>query len=190
MTNGAGEEKQEVMCDKVETVQGFCYHGNRFNVSGLCEAAVTARTRLGWKKFRECGEILFGKRFSLLMKGKIYKSYVSSAMLYESKTWCLRENKVAILRRAERSMVRAMCGVKLVGKRNTEELMDMLGLKEAADNLARDNDIWWYGHVLRQPGKDVLMKTIVHKVDGKPKQGRLRMKWKKQVEGSMRRIGF
>ena len=32
-------------------------------------------------------------------------------MLYGSETWFLKENKVAILRRAEKSMVRAMCGV-------------------------------------------------------------------------------
>ena len=62
MTNGAGELQQEVMCDEVETVKGFCYLGNRLNASGRCEAA---RTRVGWKKFRECGEILFKKRFSL-----------------------------------------------------------------------------------------------------------------------------
>ena len=107
--NGA-EVQQEVMCDEVKIVKGFCCLGNRLNASGGCEAAVTARTRVGWKKFRECEEILFGKRFSLQMKGKVYKSYVRSAtsMLYESKTWCLRENEVAILRRAERSMVSAM----------------------------------------------------------------------------------
>ena len=97
------------------------------------------RTRVRWKKFRECGEILFGKRYSLQMKGKIYKSYVRSAILYESKTWCLRENEVAILRKAERSMLRAMCSVKLVDKRNTKKLIDMLRLKEAADKLGRAN---------------------------------------------------
>ena len=59
-------------------------------------------------------------------------------MLYGSKTWCLREIEVAVLR-AERSMVRAMCSVMLVDKWNTEELMDMLGLKKAADKLARAN---------------------------------------------------
>ena len=51
----------------------------------------------------------------------------------------LRENKVAILRRAKRPIMTAMCDVKLVDKRNTEELMDMVGLKEAADKLARAN---------------------------------------------------
>ena len=86
------------MCDEVETVKGFCYLGNRLNASGGCEVAVTARTRLGWKKFRECGEIRFGKRFSLRMKGKIYKSYVRSAtgMLCGSEMWCSRKNEVAI----------------------------------------------------------------------------------------------
>ena len=82
------------------------------------------------------------------MTGKVYKNYVRSAMLYGSELHCLRENKVAILRRAERSMVRAICSVKLVDKRNIVELMDMSGLKEAAD-MARANDVRWYGHVLR-----------------------------------------
>ena len=47
-------------------------------------------------------------------------------MLYISETWCLRENKVAILRPTERAMIRAMYGVKLMDKKNTEELMVML----------------------------------------------------------------
>ena len=62
-------------------------------------------------------------------------------MLYGSEMWCLKENEVAILKRAERSMVRTMCGVKLVDKKNTVELMDMLELKEVADNLARANGV-------------------------------------------------
>ena len=130
-------------------MKGFCYCGDRLNASGECEAAVTARTRVGWKKFKECGEIWFRKRFSLQIKGKIYNNYVRSTMLYGSKTWCLRENEVAVFRRAERSMVRAMCGVQLVDKRNTEDLMDILGLKEAANKPAKANGMRWYGHVLR-----------------------------------------
>ena len=87
VTNSAGEVQQEVKCDEVETVKGFCY---RLNASGGCEVAVIARTRLGWKKFRESGEILFEKkRFSLQIKGKTYKSYVRSAILCRSKAWCL-----------------------------------------------------------------------------------------------------
>ena len=78
-----------------------------------------------------------------------------------------------------------MCGVKLVDKRNTEKLVDVLGLKEAADKLARANGVRWYRHVLRRSEEDVLMKAMVHEVDGKRKQGRAKMKWREQVEGNM-----
>ena len=37
--NGVGEVQQEVMCDEVETVKGFCYFDNMLNASGGCEAA-------------------------------------------------------------------------------------------------------------------------------------------------------
>ena len=97
-------------------------------------------------------------------------------MLCGRETWCLKENEVAISKRAEKFMVRAMCGVKLVDKRNIMELMDMLGLKEAADKLTRANGMKWYDHVLRRPEEDVLMMAMVHEVDGKRKQGRPKMK--------------
>ena len=53
------------LCEEVESVRGFCYLGDRVNTSGGCEAAVTARARIGWVKFKECGELLNSKRFSL-----------------------------------------------------------------------------------------------------------------------------
>ena len=78
MTNGEGEVQQEVMCDEVETVKGFCYLGNSLNASEGYEAAVTARTRVEWKQFREYGEMLYGKRFFLQMKGKVYRVQTKS----------------------------------------------------------------------------------------------------------------
>ena len=76
------------------------------NASGGCEAAVTARARIEWEKFKECGELLNSKRFSHKMKGMVYQSCVRAAMLYGSETWCLRENEMAILRWTKRATVR------------------------------------------------------------------------------------
>ena len=61
----------EKLCNEVETVNEFCYLGDRLNSSGGCEPAVTARVRIGWVRFRECGELLPGNRFPLKMKGKV-----------------------------------------------------------------------------------------------------------------------
>ena len=121
-------ESVEELCEEEETVRGFCYLGDRVNASGGCEAAVTARTRIGWVKFKECGELLNSKRFSFKMKGMVYCSSVRSVILYGCKTWCLRENET------ERAMVRAMCGAKLMEKKRTEALMEMLGLRETGSD--------------------------------------------------------
>ena len=109
----------------METVSKFTYLGNRLNATGGCETAVTAKSRIDWIKFRECIEILKGRRFLLKFKGMVYKSCVRPAMLYGSEAWCLQEKEMSILRRTEKAMIQAMCCVKLLDQRNSDELMDM-----------------------------------------------------------------
>ena len=82
------------------------------SAGGGCEAVVTTRARCAWVKYRECGELLYC-RFPLRLKGAVHRSYVGPAILYGSEAWCLRESEMGILRRTERSTVRAMCGVLL-----------------------------------------------------------------------------
>jgi len=55
---------------------------------------------------------------------------------------------MVISRRTERSMVRAMCGVKLMDRKNTKELMDTLGLQDTMDKSKWGTMV--YGHVLRR----------------------------------------
>ena len=163
-------------------VRGFCYLGDRVNACGGCEAAVTTRARIGWLKFRECEELLNSKRFSLTVKGMFYRSCVRVAMLYGSETWCLRENKIAVLRRTERTMVRAMCGAKLMERKKTEELMEMLGLKETVVQMGKANGVRWYGQVLR--------KALEFEVRDKRKRGRPKKTWKTQVEKQSKSVGL
>ena len=80
------EPCEEIFSNQVEFVKSICYLGNRLNASGGSEAAVTARNRIGWIKFRECGELLYGRKFLLKMKGRICQSCVRSAMPYGSDT--------------------------------------------------------------------------------------------------------
>lgn len=176
--------------DEVETVNAFNYLGDRINACGGCEAAVTLRMRLGWLKFRECGELLTGRRFTLRMKGRIYQSCVRSCMLYGSETWTLKEDELSILRRTERAMVRTMCGVKLTDRKKSDELMELLGLSETIDRLARANAVRWYGHVLRRDECDVLRRALDFQVEGKRRRGRPKAMWKSQVEEESRRIGL
>ena len=91
---------------------------------------------------------------------------------------------MAILRRTERAMVRAMCGAKLMEKRRTEELMEMLGLEETAVQMAKANGVRWYGHVLRK------RKALEFEVSGRRKPGRPKKMWKMQVEKKSKSVGL
>ena len=183
-------ELVEELCEEVEKVRRFCYLGDRVNASGGCEAAVTARARIGWVKFRECGELVNSKRFSLKVKGMVYRSCVRVAMLYGSETWCLRENKIAILRRTERAMVRAMSVAKLMEKKRTEDLMEMLGWTKTVVQMAKANGVSWYGHVLRRDDGHVLRKALEFEMKGKKKRGRPKKTWKTQVDKESKSVCF
>ena len=63
--------------------------------------------------FKNCGKLLYLNRFYLKLKDALYKSYVKPSILYGSKAWGLKESELGILRRTERSMVRAIFGVQL-----------------------------------------------------------------------------
>ena len=120
----------------------------------------------------------------------VYRSCTRSAMLYGSETWCLRENEMAILRRAERAMVRAMCGAKLMEKKRTEDLMEMLGLKETAVQMAKANGVRWYRHVLRRDDGHMLRKALEFVERVKRKPGRPKKTWKMQVEKESKSVGL
>ena len=129
------EDREKKLHDDVKTVTEFSCLANRIN-SGGCVAAMTSRTRLGWVKFRECQDFLCRKKFPLKINGIVYKSCVRSAIIYGSETWSLGQNEIGILQRTERAMVRSMCGVKLMDKKLTKVLMQMLYLNETMDQLA------------------------------------------------------
>ena len=74
-------------------------------------------------------------------------------------------------------MVRAMCGVKLMDKKNTEGLMDMLGLKETIEKLAKANGVRWFGHVLRREDGNILRQALEFKVEGFSRRERPKKLW-------------
>ena len=114
----------------------------------------------------ECGELLYVRRFPLKLKGAVCRNYVRQAILCESETWCLKESEMGILRRTDRSMVRAMCGIQLKDIRRSTDLMFMLVLSETKDQFAMANSVHWYGHVLRREGSHVLRRALYFEVEG------------------------
>ena len=88
------------------------------------------------------------------------------------------------------AMVRAMCGAKLMERKRTGDLMEMLGLKETVVLMAKANGVRWYGHVLRRVDEHVLRKALEFEVRGKRKPGRPKKTWKMQVEKESKSVSL
>ena len=95
---------------------------------------------------------------------------------------------MAILRRTEKTMMRAMCGVMI--EKRSQELVSLLGLKDILDGLARASGVRWYGHVLRRDSGDVLRRAMDFEVPGRRGHGRPKMTWKRQKEKHTNQIGL
>jgi len=115
---------------KLELVDKFCYLGDMLSVDGDADAAVDARIRIGWNKFRQLVPLLTNKDVSLIMRGRLYSSCVRSSMLHGSETWPVRKENVVALQRAELRMVRWMCGVKVKDRFPSNQLRKRLGIDD------------------------------------------------------------
>ena len=93
----------------LEVVDKFCYLGDMFSVDGDADAAVEARIRIGWNKFRQLVPLLTNRDISL----RLYSSSVRSSMLHGSEAWPVRKENEVTLQRAEMRIIRWMCYVKV-----------------------------------------------------------------------------
>ena len=85
--------------------------------------------RSAWGKFNELAPVLTKKGWSSLkLKGKIYDACVQRVLVYGSETWAIKAEDLARLRRAERMMVRRMCGsVLLKDRKRSDETLEPFG---------------------------------------------------------------
>jgi len=60
----------------LEVVDKFCYIGDILSVDGDADAAVEARIRIGWNKFRQLVALLISRDISLIKRGRLYCSCV------------------------------------------------------------------------------------------------------------------
>ena len=149
-------------------------------MDGDADAAVEARIRIGWNKFRQLVPLLTNKDMSLIMRGRLYSSCVPSSMLHGSETWPVRKGNMVALQRAEMRMVRCMYGVKLKDRLPSKELRERLGIHDIALVL-QQNRLRWYGHVLRKEDDDWVKRCMEYEVEGSRPRGRPKRTWRKVV---------
>ena len=114
-----------------------------------------------------------------------YMCEIGYAMLYGSETW-------------GEWGVNSEVNWEIYGKSNVwredwwtkRTLMNMRGLRETVEKLAKASRVRWYGHVLRRDEDDAQRKALSIKLEGQRKKGRPRKTWRRQVEKVIGGIGL
>jgi hypothetical protein len=186
--HGSEEPIEVVLEDGVcfELVDQFCYLGDMIGAGGGAGDASRARVRSGWKKFHGLAPILTLRGASLKLKGKIYKVCVRSAMTYGSETWPMKVEDMNRLVRAERMMMRRMCGVTLRDRVHTKDLYNHLGIDSITEVVTRSR-LGWFGHVERKPDSDWTKGCTKLEVEGTRGRGRGRKTWRECVNDDLKR---
>ena len=102
---------------------------------------------------------------------------------YGSETWPV---KVEEMRRAERMMIKWMCGVTLKDRCKSEELRKRLDIEEVAD-VVRKRRLRWFGHLKRKDDGDWVSACRNMVVPGNVGKGRPRKRWRDVVEDDLKK---
>ena len=179
------QKEVQIGPDKLGVVASFCCLGDMLSAAGGRELSTTTRVKTAWKKIKELKPVLSSCHFSFKTRGRVYSSYVRSAMLHASETWPATKPCLQRLHRNDRAMIRQICNIKpqdTATVRSTE-LLARLGIEDL-DLILKERRLCWYGHVKRSNGA---VKTAFDiQVNGKRGPGRPKMTWKQLTERSQR----
>ena len=111
-------------------------------------------------------------------------------MTYGSETWVVRSVEENMLRRAEKRMLRMMCGVQLADGASKKEFMVRLGLDKTVMEVVRQGSLRWLDHVVKKRDDDCVKQAWKFEVEGSRGRGMPRLAWKNMMENLYRGFGL
>ena len=96
---------------------------------------------INWEMCKELSRVLYGKKWSMKLKGKVFKIFMSMARVYSSENWQKR-----MYFGAQRESYGEWCEVIY----RSIELMSLTWLYEVIVVVVRMTRLMWYRHILRK----------------------------------------
>ena len=169
--------------ESIEVVDSFCYLGDMITSGGGCSEATVVRCRTAWKKFKELLPLLTSKSISLRNRGKVFVTYVRSALLHASECWALKKEELLRLQRNERAMLRWILNFRITDRISSVELYRKLKIP-TLESALRKNRLRWFGHTQRSD--QWINKIQTFDVTGNAGRGRPSKTWKDVISDNIK----
>ena len=161
----------------IKSLAGFKYLGSTITVDGSEEREVTRRIQKGWKNWREVSGVLCDRRMPVKLKGKVYKTVVRPAMLYDMEATPIKKVNEKRMNVAEIKMLRWMSGVTRRDRIPNTRIRGTAKVAELSKKV-QEARLRWYGYVLRRDEEVVERRVMDMEVQGRRGRGRPKTMWK------------
>ena len=156
--------------------------------SGDCEREVKKRVQAGWNGQRRVSGVICDRRLPARVKGKVYSSVVTPAMVYGLEMVVVTKKQVKDMEVAEMKMLRFVMGVTRKDKIRNEYIRSTVKV-ERLEMKMREGRLRWYGHVVRRDQEYVRRKMMEIELPGKRKRGRPKRRFLDVVKEDMGEVG-
>ncbi|KAK3552816.1 hypothetical protein QTP86_022562, partial [Hemibagrus guttatus] len=159
--------------EEVKKVQEFKYLGSTVQSNGKCGKEVKKRVQAGWNGWRKVSGVLCDRKISARIKGKVYRTVVRPAMLYDLETVSLRKRQESELEVAELKMLRFSLGVTRLDTIRNEYIRGTAHVGRLGDKV-REARLRWFGHVQRRESEYIGRRMLDMELPGRRQRGRPR----------------
>ena len=186
--NGGNDKETVKMEDaKVPRVKEFKYLGSMVQESGSCEREIKKRVQAGWNGWRKVSGVICDRRLPARVKGKVYSSVVSPAMVYGLETVAVTKKQMKEMEVGEIKMLRFAMEVTKKDKIRNEYIRGTVKVERLGMKM-REGRLRWYGHVMRRDQEYVGRKMIEMELPGKRKRGRPKRRFLDVVKEDMGKL--
>jgi hypothetical protein len=155
------------------------------------ETEIKSKIAVGNKCYYALGPVLKRSIFQSI-KIRLYKTIIRPAVIYGAETWTLTSKIKKILMTWERKILKKIYGPKkengqwriktnaeLITKYKSQDIVTVIKIRRFE----------WLGHVIRMNETRAVKKIFEEKLEGRRGRGRPRLRWIKDVEDYLRKLG-
>ena len=133
------------------------------------DAEVPHRVQRGWKNWKRMSGVLCDMKLNVKIKGKVYTTVLSPALMVRAETWALKKAQENKLEVAEMRILRWMCGGTKPDKIRNESIGGTTKVCEVKKEV-QERSLKWYGYVMRREKQYVGRRAMKMKVQGRRKR--------------------
>uniref|UniRef100_A0A8D9ACT3 Craniofacial development protein 2 n=2 Tax=Cacopsylla melanoneura TaxID=428564 RepID=A0A8D9ACT3_9HEMI len=178
--NNNNNEDLIVNGQKIERVKEFQYLGSIISEKGGTDEDIKSRINKAKAAFAQLRPIWRSHQLRRHTKIRIFESNVKSVLLYGCQTWKVSKEVTGKLQTFINSRLRYILNIHWPDKISNQDLWKRCN-QSPVDVTIKQRKYGWIGHVLRRQN-NIAKEALVWNPQGKRKQGRPRITWKRTVE--------